>query len=524
VKDSICSGDNPDDWVEIVSSIYELYNKNNLIIKSYNRDSLKMAVDQHSRKTCELVLPYDCTLNQTDLKTNKNKFYIMQVLKEGTQYYTYVRYGRIGEVGKISYNADTNPDNCIAYFIKQFRDKTKNDWNKRDNFKQFPEKYYLCDKQTPVDTVVSSDVTSLGSSTIIQKPLFTSSLNPKIIEFMELIGNISMLQTTLRSLNVDIKKMPLGAIAPEQLNKAESVLKNIQSRLQLGGITGDELMNMSSEYYTYIPLSSGRVTRPPVINTVAMVDTYRQNIDELRNLKIAYSAIQEDSTPKEHPADHLYKGLDTEIEVLDETDPMRQAIMDYVKNTHGTTHLGTGRIQVIEIYRIKRNNDNKRLDLTGNRHLLWHGTRLSNYISILKNGLVLRPELIASGVSITGKMFGYGIYGANSFSKSYNYCNPVPDEDTCLLLGEFSLGKVLELTQEDYYLNKETLKTRGGFNSTWGQGMWTPSSTMEIGTVKVPNGKLTRASVNGASLNYDEFIVYDEKQIKLKYIVRVRST
>jgi poly [ADP-ribose] polymerase len=255
-----------------------------------------------------------------------------------------------------------------------------------------------------------------------------------------------------------------------------------------------------------------------------MVDTYRQNIDELRNLKIAYSAIQEDSTPKEHPADHLYKGLDTEIEVLDETDPMRQAIMDYVKNTHGTTHLGTGRIQVIEIYRIKRNNDNKRLDLTGNRHLLWHGTRLSNYISILKNGLVLRPELIASGVSITGKMFGYGIYGANSFSKSYNYCNPVPDEDTCLLLGEFSLGKVLELTQEDYYLNKETLKTRGGFNSTWGQGMWTPSSTMEIGTVKVPNGKLTRASVNGASLNYDEFIVYDEKQIKLKYIVRVRST
>lgn len=49
--------------------------------------------------------------------------------------------------------------------------------------------------------------------------------------------------------------------------------------------------------------------------------------------------------------------------------------------------------------------------------LLWHGTRSENVWSILKTGLVLRPQ----NAVITGKMLGLGLYMANDFLKSRNY-------------------------------------------------------------------------------------------------------
>lgn len=47
---------------------------------------------------------------------------------------------------------------------------------------------------------------------------------------------------------------------------------------------------------------------------------------------------------------------------------------------------------------------------------LWHGSRNENWMSIMKNGLLLNPN-----AQITGKMFGNGIYFANSSDKSFGY-------------------------------------------------------------------------------------------------------
>lgn len=49
--------------------------------------------------------------------------------------------------------------------------------------------------------------------------------------------------------------------------------------------------------------------------------------------------------------------------------------------------------------------------------LLWHGSRTENFWSIMRTGLKLRP----TNAVITGKMFGFGIYGSPSCSKSVGY-------------------------------------------------------------------------------------------------------
>lgn len=477
-------------------------------------------LDSHCKyQTAEVVEDYDCTLNMTDLKVNNNKFYIMQVIKDNNNYYTYIRYGRIGEVGRISYQNNTL-EGCISKFLTQFKSKTKNNWTSRSNFTKVPGKYHLCLKQK-VDS--QSDLEDDLPKLKKKKKIPESELEERVQSFIKLVGDIKMLQQTMKQLNVDTRKMPLGAISPVQLDEADSILEKINEVLE-GQRKGD-IVDMSSEYYTLVPFPTTRSSKPPIIKDKSMIDKYRDNLDELKNLKIAYTILENrDNEIKVNPVDSIYKNMMTEIVSLNKSSDEWRMIENYVFQTQGHTHHCP--VELVDIYQVCRFPDKEWDHMAGNKHLLWHGTRLSNYISILQKGLVLRPDLI-KGVYVTGKMFGYGIYGANSFSKSFNYTDcQRPGEEACLFLGEFALGKMLEKTNADYYLNKDKLEKEGGYHSTWGMGQYTPQSHEMMDTpnfrVKVPNGKLGRSGLLHPALIYDEFIVYDEKQIRLRYVVRVR--
>ena len=59
------------------------------------------------------------------------------------------------------------------------------------------------------------------------------------------------------------------------------------------------------------------------------------------------------------------------------------------------------------------------------RKLLWHGSRLCNYVSILNQGLrIAPPEAPTSGC-----MFGKGLYFADVFAKSAGYCYTNPENN-----------------------------------------------------------------------------------------------
>ena len=41
--------------------------------------------------------------------------------------------------------------------------------------------------------------------------------------------------------------------------------------------------------------------------------------------------------------------------------------------------------------------------------------------------------------------------------------------------------------------------------------------------VEIPNGKLHDSNLSGCALRYDEYIVYDQRQVNLRYIVQVKG-
>lgn len=72
------------------------------------------------------------------------------------------------------------------------------------------------------------------------------------------------------------------------------------------------------------------------------------------------------------------------------------------------------------IFTLNKESENKkyREDLD-NKVLLFHGSRISNFLGIMAQGLRVQPE----GVRRHGNILGRGIYFADSISKSLMYTN-----------------------------------------------------------------------------------------------------
>lgn len=105
--------------------------------------------------------------------------------------------------------------------------------------------------------------------------------------------------------------------------------------------------------------------------------------------------------------------------------------------------------------------------------LLWHGSRLSNYVGIISQGLRIAPP----EAPVTGYMFGKGIYFADMVSKSANYCGTsVNNPIGCILLCDVALGVPNELTQADYNANE----LPPGTHSTKGTGKTAPNEVIEM--------------------------------------------
>jgi len=80
----------------------------------------------------------------------------------------------------------------------------------------------------------------------------------------------------------------------------------------------------------------------------------------------------------------------------------------------------------------------------GNVKQHWHGTKASNLLSILKQGLIIPP---ADSVHCTGRMFGNGIYGSEQSTKALNYAtnywNASGDSNqrAFMLVCDFAMGR-----------------------------------------------------------------------------------
>jgi len=154
-----------------------------------------------------------------------------------------------------------------------------------------------------------------------------------------------------------------------------------------------------------------------------------------------------------------------------------------------------------------------------NRKLLWHGTKVAVVCAILKNGLRIMPH--------SGGRVGRGLYFASENAKSAGYVGTAQQDKKnigFMFLNEVILGKEHHITRDDSSL----VKAPGDCHCVIAKGRVEPDpkhdTTIEgeWGPVTVPQGKaINQSQHSGSSFFNTEYLVYDEGQVRMKYILKI---
>lgn len=362
---------------------------------------------------------------------------------------------------------------------------------------------------------ITNYATKDGNSHVAPSQPVLSTLPARTQNLMKLIANVQVMNDTLKEFKIDLNKMPLGKISKKQIMTGYEILQSIQDAIEEGD--DEELDELSSKFYSNIPHDFGR-RRPPTIKTKDQLRTKIEMLETLTELEVS-STILEESKKRlmTHPMDAAYNSLRCELTPIDQLSDEYRMVEEFLHNTHAPTH-NMYSLEVQDIFAVRREGEQEQYQknkILGNRQLLWHGSRITNFIGILSKGLLIAPPSAPS----TGYMFGKGIYFADMSSKSANYCFTTPTNNVgCMLLSEVALGNMYERLHADYITELPK-----GFHSTWGKGKTVPDEggyrTVDDGLV-FPMGKPTKAKIpTNSALLYNEFITYDVSQSYLKYLL-----
>uniref|UniRef100_A0A674PR55 Poly [ADP-ribose] polymerase n=1 Tax=Takifugu rubripes TaxID=31033 RepID=A0A674PR55_TAKRU len=427
---------------------------------------------------------YDVMLNQTNLQFNNNKYYLMQLLEDDKSkfYSVWFRWGRVGKVGQnnlIECGADLNQAKDI--FKKKLKMSGSN-------------KSLIC--------------------SLLHK---ASMLDVKIQELLELICDLKAMEECVLEMKFDTQKAPLGKLTSEQIRAGYVALRKIEDCLKKKS-SRNELLKACNQFYTRIPHNFGLKT-PPIIHTEQELKEKIALLEALSDIQIAVKMVKSNEDGDENPLDRQYRSLHCSLQPLDSSSHEYRVIEKYLQSTHAPTH-SDYTMTVIDIFTIDREGEsNNFLSHFHNRTLLWHGSRLSNWVSILSQGLRVAPP----EAPVTGYMFGKGIYFADMSSKSANYCFANQSNHIgLLLLCEVALGDSNELLDADF----EASKLPDGKHSTKGLGQTgpDPKNSLILADVNVPMGPGIKTGVGKHktySLLYNEFVVYNPAQIRMRYLLRI---
>ncbi|KAL9236341.1 hypothetical protein vseg_011024 [Gypsophila vaccaria] len=453
---------------------------------------------------------YDAMLTQTNIKNNTNDFYVIQVLKENnsSSFMVYNRWGTVGEHGEIKLSGPHSSGFiAIREFEEIFYEKTKNHWSDRKNFVSYPKNY----------TWLEMNYQRKDQGQLSLPGAVKGTFGPRVEKFMSLICNFSMMTQQMKSIGYDAEKLPLQNLSKSTILKAYDVLTLIAE--VIGESNRALLEELSGEFYTIIPHVFGdKMMCQFVIDTNKKLRSKLEMVESLGEIEHATKLLGNCAGQEEEGVMFAqYKLLRCALAPVEATTKEYKMIENYLTNTALQTNS-----TIVEIFKVSKEGENDRFKKYAhekNRMLLWHGSRLPNWLGILSQGLRIAPPQ----VPLSGATFGRGLYFADMFSKSASYCHRHMGAECgtgILLLCEVALGDMLELPGA-----KNITQLPPGKLSVKGLGRTAPSKyeVLKDGVI-IPTGKAethTSQTKFQASLMHNEYIVYNEDQVRMRYIVQV---
>ena len=287
-------------------------------------------------------------------------------------------------------------------------------------------------------------------------------------------------------------KTALGAISAAGVDEALTLLDSIKATKYKDT---DRFRGLNDLYFRIVPtqISNLRSFHSLICNDQKVqeqrdiCEALKSSIDIIESTKKA--AISKTTSKKKAPK--LFEA--SLLHLKNKKEYAR--IVDYFESSKNSRH-GHNNYKITNIFDLSLGKEATefRSDLP-NQMELFHGTKIANLLSILKSGLLM-PKY--SPGSVSGYMFGQGLYFASQSTKSLNYC------DGMYYARGASANKIYMFVADIAMGNYEvpsgcrSQNPPAGYDSYWAQP-----------------GK--------SGIQNDEMIVFENNQIKLKYILEISA-
>ncbi|KAK6753164.1 hypothetical protein RB195_012642 [Necator americanus] len=458
-------------------------------------------------------------LNKTDLNYGRygfHNFYRIELMKrrDTDLWILFTNWGRIGQgVGEYQTTPFSNMDTAMKEFKTVWRSKTGQDWGPLDKFQMLPKKYRL------VET--TKRISNMSEITISCKERKEEDMIRRTIQD---ISNPEKLKDYAKQICWNIK-CPFGHVTEAAIERARAVLdqceqnvQDLEKTLQKEGHTDMDVLKifeksreLSGEFYQNLPVGDFEYGAVTVFDNIEEINRTRGALNQLTEVEVATRLL----TASAHRADidrisYISAALECRFTEMSPSDNMSQKILRYIHSTGGAGEKIKG---ILEVSPRKATLNFEKFVDDENQRFLWHGTKAVNLLSILKDGFLVDPR----NTSITGRLFGDGVYLADAFEKSTHYCQTSAKNYRYMILCRVALGKNYVLKSWDYSYNDQM---PAGYDSLQVIGQKYPKTSITINGVAMPLCDFGDHSSNRYSaLEFSEYIVRDSARVLPQYLV-----
>jgi poly [ADP-ribose] polymerase len=453
-------------------------------------------------------------LQVTDIKTNRNKYYAIELHHggdgDGARYRVYTHYGRTDDL-------ETNPDagqkEC-RYFEAKWEAEACYDsiYRQKTGASKGYKEIALASTK-----IGSQKARGTGAGQIDARTLerlaqarpggegvapAVSKLQPGVQDLVRYVydeAKGALTSTVSAKITAHGIETPLGILTLGQIEKGEAILTSLYDLFQdkKAKRRAEEMLRLSGEFYTAIPHRIGRsraAVAGAVINTL---EAFEQKQTTLQLMKDMLQVNGEAGNVLfDARVDQEYEALGSRVEWVEPGCSEFKEMADHVVHSQ----IKSKRIQVRNLFRVRREAEWAQFtESIDNHKLLFHGSRIQNWVGILSHGILLPKIVVSMGVHRTDAgWLGHGIYFGDAACTSFFYTTPGKKKTSFMAIARVALGKMKDYTKITYGLTAPP----AGYHSCHG---------------------VRAKALRPSEFADDEFVVYDVRQQRLEYLVEVAA-
>jgi poly [ADP-ribose] polymerase len=459
-------------------------------------------------------------LQVTDIKTNRNKYYALELHRTGAdgsvRFRVYTHYGRTDD---LEMNPDAGQKEC-RYFDVQWEAEGCYDSiykQKTSASKGYKEVALASSKigsaRARGTSAGEMDARTLerlaqakaagadGTSSPAPSPP-VSKLHAGVQDLVRYIydeAKGALTSTVAAKITAHGIETPLGILTVGQIEKGESILSELFDVFQNKKAKGrdEKLLDLSGEFYTAVPHRIGRTRAAiegAVINSLEAFEQKQQTLQLMKDMLQVNG--EAGSVLFDARIDQEYDALRCRVEWLEPGSSEFKEMADHVVNSQVKSRT----IQVMSLYRVRRDAEWEQFtEHLGNQRMMFHGSRIPNWVGILSRGILLPKIVVSMGVHRTDPgWLGHGIYFGDAACTSVFYTTPGRKKTRLMAIARVAMGKMKDYTEITYGLNAPP----PGYDSCHG--------------VRAAAGRRSQFAD-------DEYVVYDVRQQRMEDLVELAA-